>query len=83
MEASRPAIDLPKLNYLIKQGVSAIPVDKVHEEAVLCIGDTGVGKSTILSYLNGAQFTVKLEGMKAVLDTKDAKGLKIGHDRYS
>lgn len=31
MEATRPAIDLPKLKYLIKAGVAAIPVDKQHE----------------------------------------------------
>lgn len=51
---------------------------------MLAIGDTGVGKSTILSYLNGAKLVVKMEGMKAVLDTnKDGKALKIGHDRFS
>lgn len=31
METLKPSIDLPKLKYLIKQGVAAIPIDKVHE----------------------------------------------------
>lgn len=80
---SKFAIDLPKLRYMIKQGVSAIPNDKTHQEAVLTIGDTGVGKSTLLSYLNGAKLTVRVEGMKPVIDTKDTKALKIGHERFS
>lgn len=50
---------------------------------VLTIGDTGVGKSTILSYLNGAQLVVRAEGMKFVLDAKDSKGVRIGHNRFS
>lgn len=80
---SKFAIDLPKLRYMIKQGVSSIPNDKVHKEAALAIGDTGVGKSTILSYLNGAKLAVRMEGMKPVIDTNDTKALKIGHDRFS
>lgn len=59
MNTENLAIDLTKLKYMIKQGVAAIPPDKKHEEVVLTIGDTGVGKSTILSYLNGAQLTVR------------------------
>lgn len=32
------------------------------------IGDTGVGKSTIMSFLNGSKLIVKSDGLKATLD---------------
>ena len=47
-------INLPMLKRLIHEGLSAIPVDKENEEAIIVIGDTGVGKSTIMSFLAGA-----------------------------
>ena len=68
---------------MIKSGISSIPQDPKHDSAVLVIGDTGVGKSTILSALSGAQLTVKIEGMKAVLDAKTKDGVKIGHEKFS
>ena len=52
-EESNP-IDLPRLKELIHNGVEAIPVDKENNEAIIVIGDTGVGKSTIMSFLSGS-----------------------------
>ena len=36
-------IDLPKLKLLIREGIEAIPVDKDNSQAIIVIGDTGVG----------------------------------------
>ena len=62
-------IDLPKLKQMIHDGVAAIPVDKQNKEAVIVIGDTGVGKSTIMTFLSGQQLMVKYDGLKPTLDT--------------
>ena len=72
-------INLPKLKRLIREGINAIPIDRVNPEAVIVIGDTGVGKSTILSFLNGSNLLVKFDGLKAILDNPEESRLKIGH----
>lgn len=46
-------LDLPKLKAMIKNGIASIPKDPNAEQAVIVIGDTGVGKSTILAFLSG------------------------------
>ena len=76
-------IDLPKLKLLIRQGVDAIPVDKDNSQAVIVIGDTGVGKSTIMSFLSGSQLVVKFDGLKPTLDNINQSRIKIGHEKYS
>jgi hypothetical protein len=43
-------IDLPKLKQLIHNGLEVIPSDKDIKQAVIVIGDTGVGK-TVVSFL--------------------------------
>lgn len=72
-------IDLPRLQQLIRDGVEAIPVDKENNEAVIVIGDTGVGKSTIMSFLSGHELVVKFDGLKPTLDTVGQARIKIGH----
>ena len=67
MKDSNP-IDLPKLKELIRGGLSAIPVDNENPQAILVIGDTGVGKSTIMSFLAGSNLVVRYEGLKPTLD---------------
>ncbi len=47
-------LNLQKLKDMIKNGISAIPKDPNCNEAVIVIGDTGVGKSTMLAFLSGA-----------------------------
>ena len=76
-------IDLGRLKEMIKKGIDAIPADTTSESAVLMIGDTGVGKSTIMSYLSGAQLTVRLDGLKPSLDNKEGGLIKIGHQKFS
>lgn len=76
-------IDLGRLKEMIKKGIDAIPTDTTSESAVLMIGDTGVGKSTIMSYLSGAQLTVRLDGLKPSLDNKEGGLIKIGHQKFS
>lgn len=76
-------IDLARLKEMIRKGVQAIPVDNTSESAVLVIGDTGVGKSTILSFLSGAELTVRLDGLKPRLDNTEGGMIKIGHEKYS
>lgn len=76
-------IDLARLKEMIRKGVQAIPVDSTSESAVLVIGDTGVGKSTILSFLSGAELTVRLDGLKPRLDNTEGGMIKIGHEKFS
>ena len=76
-------LNLFKLKRLIDSGISSIPVDKKHKNAVLVIGDTGVGKTTILSFLAKRKLYVKIHGLNTILDADEADGLRIGHDRFS
>lgn len=47
-------LNLAKLKNMIHNGISRIPKDPDASEAVIVIGDTGVGKSTILAFLSKA-----------------------------
>jgi ribosome biogenesis GTPase A len=78
-------ININKIKHLIDLGYNALPsrADSNHTKAVLVIGDTGVGKSTIISHLAGKELVVKHNGLNTVLDTNDKTTLKIGHDKYS
>jgi putative ribosome biogenesis GTPase RsgA len=71
MNTESNPIDLPKLKLLIRDGIEAIPKDNENSQAIIVIGDTGVGKSTILSFLSGAELVVKFDGLKPTLDTKN------------
>ena len=62
--------------------LEAIPIDKENQEAIIVIGDTGVGKSTIMSFLAGAQLMVKYDGLKPYLASNNNK-IKIGHEKLS
>lgn len=46
-------LNLLKIKDMIRQGLSRIPKDPQCNEAIIVIGDTGVGKSTILTFLAG------------------------------
>lgn len=76
-------VDLPKLKQLIHNGMTAIPLDQENKQAVIVIGDTGVGKSTILNFLSGTDLIVKFDGLKPTLDNAGATNVKIGHEKYS
>lgn len=76
-------LDLPKLKAMIKNGIASIPKDPNAEQAVIVIGDTGVGKSTILAFLSGQELYVRYDGLKPVLDCPNNKNIKIGHEKYS
>lgn len=76
-------IDLAKLKLLIHNGLSAIPIDKENNQAVLVIGDTGVGKSTIMSFLSGDKLQIKREGLTLKLDNPGSNKIKIGHEKFS
>jgi ABC-type phosphate/phosphonate transport system ATPase subunit len=47
-------LNLQKLKEMIRNGISSIPKDPNCDEAVVVIGDTGVGKSTVMAFLSGA-----------------------------
>lgn len=47
-------LNLLKIREMIKNGISRIPKDPVCNEAIIVIGDTGVGKSTVMAFLSGA-----------------------------
>ena len=76
-------INLGKLKQMIKDGISSIPKDPNANEAVIVIGDTGVGKSTILAFLSGAELFVRYDGLKPILDCPNGNAIKIGHEKYS
>jgi putative ribosome biogenesis GTPase RsgA len=40
------------------------------------IGDTGVGKSTIMTFLSGSELVVKFDGLKPILDTVKQNRIK-------
>ncbi len=76
-------INLAKLKNMIHNGISRIPKDPNANEAVIVIGDTGVGKSTILAFLSGAELFVRYDGLKPTLDCPNNPYIKIGHEKYS
>lgn len=76
-------LDLPKLKSMIKDGIASIPKDPNADQAVIVIGDTGVGKSTILSFLSGEDLYVRYDGLKPILDCPNSQKIKIGHEKYS
>lgn len=76
-------INLAKLRDMIKNGISRIPKDPNADEAIIVIGDTGVGKSTILAFLSGAELYVRYENLKPTLDCPNNPHIKIGHEKYS
>ncbi len=61
-------IDLARLKEMIRKGIEAIPADSTSESAVLVIGDTGVGKSTIMNLLSKSQVFAE-DKLFATLDT--------------
>lgn len=83
MQNLDPKLNLLKLKRLIDSGITAIPADNKFNSAVLVIGDTGVGKTTILSFLAKRKLYIKILGLNTILDSDDNDGLKIGHDRFS
>lgn len=83
MEGENKGLNLLKLKRLIDSGIASIPVDYKCQNAVLVIGDTGVGKTTILSFLAKRKLYIKIHGLNTILDSDDSDGLKIGHDRFS
>lgn len=83
MDKDSNPIDLAKLKQLIHTGIQAIPIDNTSKEAVIVIGDTGVGKSTIMSFLSGSKLVVKYDGLKPTLDNQGQSKIKIGHQKYS
>lgn len=52
-------INVNKVKELIDRGYAYLPPNKNLKKAVLVIGDTGVGKSTILSYLAGKKLVAR------------------------
>lgn len=76
-------INLPKLKQMIKDGIASIPKDPNADQAIIVIGDTGVGKSTILAFLSGQDLQVRYDGLKPVLDCPNYSSIKIGHEKYS
>lgn len=75
-------LNLLKIKDMIRQGISRIPKDPICNEAVIVIGDTGVGKSTILTFLSGEEMTVRYDGLKPILECPNS-AVKIGHEKYS
>ncbi len=83
METIENQLNLLKLKDLIKKGMSAIPKDEAASEAIIVIGDTGVGKSTIMNFLAGNPLMVRCQGLKPKLVCEAETNIKIGHEKYS
>ncbi len=78
MDNNPNPLNLKKIKELIQTGISRIPKDPNCNEAVIVIGDTGVGKSTMLSFLAGAELFVRYDKLKPYLDCPE-NIVKIGH----
>lgn len=77
-------LNVARIRELMEQGFRCLKAPKGQREAVLVIGDTGVGKSTIISLLAGRHLVVKHNGLNTVIDSLDnTSTLKIGHDKFS
>jgi len=77
-------LNVTRIRELMEQGFRFLKAPKGNREAVLVIGDTGVGKSTIISLLAGRKLVVKHNGLNTVIDSVDnSSPLKIGHDKFS
>lgn len=83
--SSEAPINMQLLRTKIVEGISEIQKSVNEKEAILFIGDTGVGKSTLLSYLIGHQLKVCEVGLKpCLIDCSEKQSvLKIGHNKYS
>lgn len=64
---AEPLIDMPLLRNKIIEGITHLQITANEKQAVLFIGDTGVGKSTLLSYLIGQSLQVREVGLKPCL----------------
>lgn len=53
MDSNTHLLCLDELKTLIRIGIESMPIDNDTNQAVLVIGDTGVGKSTIMACLSG------------------------------
>lgn len=83
MESIEKPLDLHRLKDLIKKGISAIPKEEAAKEAIMVIGDTGVGKSTIMNFLAGNSLFVRVQGLKPKLVVEGKTNIMIGHEKYS
>lgn len=83
MDSNTHLLCLDELKTLIRIGIESMPIDNDTNQAVLVIGDTGVGKSTIMACLSGQELIVKYNGMKATIDNSVQSQIKIGHNKYS
>lgn len=55
---SEARIDMKVLREKMQEGLSKIQKNTNEKEAIFFIGDTGVGKSTILNYLIGNELKI-------------------------
>jgi putative ribosome biogenesis GTPase RsgA len=79
-------IDLQVLQSKIVEGITAIQSNVTEKAAVLFLGDTGVGKSALVSYLIGESLKVEEVGLKTCLTSSaspQCSPLHIGHTKYS
>lgn len=53
---------------MIRNGISRILKDLNADEAVIVIEDTGVGTSTIMTFLSGAELFERYNALKSILD---------------
>lgn len=59
MTETENRLNLDKLKNLIKNGLQSIPKEDSATEAIIVVGDTGVGKSTIMNFLAGNKLVVR------------------------
>ena len=60
-------LDMKMVQAKVLGGIEQIKPILAIQEAVLMIGDTGVGKSTIMSYLAQEDLKVEMRGLKNCL----------------
>jgi ankyrin repeat protein len=60
---------------LIERGQEIIQAQEIKDHIVMVLGLTGVGKGTLINYLNGVELTPKHEGSAWKLEAKDKETL--------
>lgn len=76
-------MDIQKLSQDIKTVKSRLELHKNHKECTFVLGATGGGKSTLISYLGGAKFTVGKKGLGYVISHNNSKFPEIGNTKTS
>ena len=76
-------LDFKYLQEILISGIKEMQLNANLGDAVFFMGDTGVGKSTLMTYTLGEKLTISQIGLKPNLSGPLNSKIKIGHEKYS